>query len=113
MSLDRLPFDILFSISTYLEIYDVVHIGSTCRQLRLLLLEQTVCRWIVEVGQELAALIELADKCLLEMGLICLRGRTGKKRYCRLPPGSHEALPTEDGSISWNSCGCVCARISV
>jgi hypothetical protein len=49
-SLDQLPFDLLFCIALNLDLEDIVHIGQTCRQLRALLDERTVCRRTVEVG---------------------------------------------------------------
>jgi hypothetical protein len=47
--LDRLPFDILFYISSSLHLDDVVHLGQTCRQLQVLLNERTLQRCVVEV----------------------------------------------------------------
>ncbi|OCK80578.1 hypothetical protein K432DRAFT_352755 [Lepidopterella palustris CBS 459.81] len=47
-SLDRLPFDILFCIASSLTFDDVVRLSLTCRQLRLLLNESTLCRRTIE-----------------------------------------------------------------
>jgi hypothetical protein len=47
--LDRLPFDIIFYISSSLHLDDVVHLGQTCRQLKGLLSERTLQRCVVEV----------------------------------------------------------------
>jgi hypothetical protein len=47
--LDRLPFDILFYISSNLHLDDVVQLGQTCRQLQVLLNERTLQRCVVEV----------------------------------------------------------------
>jgi hypothetical protein len=48
-SLDQLPFDVFFSIVPSLLLDDVVHLGQTCRQLKTLLDEKTLCRSVVEV----------------------------------------------------------------
>jgi hypothetical protein len=49
-SIDQLPFDVLFCIALNLDLEDIVRIGQTCRQLRALLDERTLCRRTVEVG---------------------------------------------------------------
>jgi hypothetical protein len=49
LSLDRLPFDVLFYISSSLHLDDVVHLGQTCHQLKGLLDERALQRCIVEV----------------------------------------------------------------
>jgi hypothetical protein len=49
LSLDQLPFDVFFSIVPSLLLDDVVHLGQTCRRLRALLDEGTLCRSVVEV----------------------------------------------------------------
>lgn len=49
ISLDRLPFDILFNVASYLQFDDTVHLSYTCRQLKLLLEESTLCRKTIEV----------------------------------------------------------------
>ncbi|KAF1836287.1 hypothetical protein BDW02DRAFT_244595 [Decorospora gaudefroyi] len=49
-SLDRLPFDLLFCIASDLNLEDIVHLGQTCRQLRALLEERTLCRRTVEIS---------------------------------------------------------------
>ena len=49
-TLDRLPFDVLFCIASSLGFDDVVRLSLTCRQLRLLLNESTLCRRTIEVG---------------------------------------------------------------
>ncbi|KAF2181982.1 hypothetical protein K469DRAFT_587577 [Zopfia rhizophila CBS 207.26] len=48
VTLDRLPFDILFYIASSLQFDDIIHLGHTCRQLRLLLNESTLCRRAIE-----------------------------------------------------------------
>ncbi|KAF2122863.1 hypothetical protein BDV96DRAFT_9211 [Lophiotrema nucula] len=48
VSLDRLPFDILFHIASSLTLDDIIHLSQTCRQLRLLLGENTLCRKTIE-----------------------------------------------------------------
>ena len=48
-SFDRLPFDILYYIASNITLDDIIHLGQTCRQLRLLLDERTLCRRTVEV----------------------------------------------------------------
>jgi hypothetical protein len=50
-SLDQLPFDLLFCIASNLELEDIVHLGQTCRQLKTMLDERTLCRRIVEVSR--------------------------------------------------------------
>ncbi|KAF1945896.1 hypothetical protein EJ02DRAFT_368201 [Clathrospora elynae] len=47
---DQLPFDILFCIASNLNLEDIVHLSQTCRQLKALLDERTLCRRTVEVG---------------------------------------------------------------
>ncbi|KAH7108767.1 hypothetical protein B0J11DRAFT_586809 [Dendryphion nanum] len=42
-SLDRLPFDVLFNISEYLEFDEIIQLCQTCRQLNLLLAESSLC----------------------------------------------------------------------
>jgi len=49
LNLDALPFDILFTIALDLSVDDIVHLGRTCRQLRSLLKEDTLCRKVIEV----------------------------------------------------------------
>jgi hypothetical protein len=49
ITLDRLPFDIIFHISSILEFDDIIHLGYTCRQLNALLYESTLCRKAIEV----------------------------------------------------------------
>lgn len=63
ISLDRLPFDLLFCVVSYLALEDIVHIGQTCKQLRALLDERTVCRSTVEVSTavKLSLLTQEAD----------------------------------------------------
>lgn len=46
----KVPFDILFCIAAYLSLEDIVHLGATCKQLRVLLNERTVCRSVVQVS---------------------------------------------------------------
>ncbi|KAF2867616.1 hypothetical protein BDV95DRAFT_597831 [Massariosphaeria phaeospora] len=48
ISLDRLPFDILFYIASTLQFDDVLSLGHTCRQLKALLEESTLCRRAIE-----------------------------------------------------------------
>lgn len=48
-NLDRLPFDVVFSVAEHLSLEDVVHLGRTCKQLGSILLEETLCRRIAEV----------------------------------------------------------------
>jgi len=47
--LDSLPFDVLFGVSLNLDVEDIVHLSNSCRQLRFLLTEETLCRKLVEV----------------------------------------------------------------
>jgi len=49
ISLDRLPFDVLFYISSHLEFDGIVSLAHTCRQLKTLLNENSICRKAVEV----------------------------------------------------------------
>lgn len=49
ISLDRLPFDILFNITGGLRFDDIINLSLTCRQLNLLLNESTLCRRTIEV----------------------------------------------------------------
>ncbi|KAF2126796.1 hypothetical protein P153DRAFT_359141 [Dothidotthia symphoricarpi CBS 119687] len=48
ISLDRLPFDVLFHIASGLDFDDIIHLSHTCRQLKVLLNERTLCRRAVE-----------------------------------------------------------------
>ncbi|KAF2686671.1 hypothetical protein K458DRAFT_441452 [Lentithecium fluviatile CBS 122367] len=48
ISLDRLPFDVLFYVSSHLQIDDILSLGHTCRQLKALLQENTLCRRAIE-----------------------------------------------------------------
>ncbi|KAF2140525.1 uncharacterized protein K452DRAFT_351784 [Aplosporella prunicola CBS 121167] len=49
LTLDRLPFDVLFAIASYVSLEDVIHLGLVCRQLRqLFLYENTLCRRTIE-----------------------------------------------------------------
>jgi hypothetical protein len=49
INLDRLPFDILYSIASSLQIDDIVHLSQTCQQLKASLEEDTLVRSLVEV----------------------------------------------------------------
>jgi hypothetical protein len=49
VSLDHLPFDVLFYVALNLHLDDVIHLAQTCRQLKALLDEKTLCRSVVEV----------------------------------------------------------------
>jgi hypothetical protein len=49
INLDRLPFDILYSMASGLQVDDIVHLSQTCQQLRALLDEDTLLRYLVEV----------------------------------------------------------------
>lgn len=49
MNLDKLPYDVLFGISLFLDIEEVVHLGNTSPHLRNLLEEETLCHCLVEV----------------------------------------------------------------
>jgi hypothetical protein len=48
VSLDRLPYDLLFYISASLDLDDIVHLGYTCRQLWASLNESTLCRSTIQ-----------------------------------------------------------------
>lgn len=50
MNLDKLPYDVLFGISLFLDIEEVVHLGNTSPHLRILLEEETLCHRLVEVS---------------------------------------------------------------
>jgi hypothetical protein len=49
LSLEYLPFDVLFYIGSHLDVDDVVHLHQTCSHLKQLLDESTFCRRTVEV----------------------------------------------------------------
>lgn len=49
LGIDQLPYDLLFMIAAILDLEDVCHLFFTCRQLRLLLQEHTLCKKIIEV----------------------------------------------------------------
>lgn len=49
ITLDQLPFDVLFYIALNLGIEDIFHLSHLCRQLHALLDERTLSRRIVEV----------------------------------------------------------------
>ncbi|KAF2643944.1 hypothetical protein P280DRAFT_221736 [Massarina eburnea CBS 473.64] len=46
--LDGLPYDILFYVTSHLEVNDIVSLGHSCRQLKGLLHESTLCRRTIE-----------------------------------------------------------------
>ncbi|KAF1967884.1 hypothetical protein BU23DRAFT_282840 [Bimuria novae-zelandiae CBS 107.79] len=46
--LDRLPFDVLFYVTSHLGVDDIVNLAHTCRQLKTLLQENGVCRNAIE-----------------------------------------------------------------
>ncbi|QDS75879.1 hypothetical protein FKW77_001985 [Venturia effusa] len=48
MNLDRLPYDVLFGISLFLDIEEVVQLGNTSPHLRFLIQDETLCRRLVE-----------------------------------------------------------------
>ncbi|KAF2005552.1 hypothetical protein P154DRAFT_423794 [Amniculicola lignicola CBS 123094] len=48
ITLDRLPFDVLFYIASSLGFNDIIHLSQTCHQLKLLLEESTLCRKAIE-----------------------------------------------------------------
>ncbi|OAL44565.1 hypothetical protein IQ07DRAFT_521772 [Pyrenochaeta sp. DS3sAY3a] len=48
VSLDQLPFDVLFLIASRLSSDDYIHLASTCHHLRALLEEKSLCRQAVE-----------------------------------------------------------------
>lgn len=49
VSLDRLPYDVLFQIALTLSLEDIIHLSQTCHQLRVLLDEKTLLRRTLEV----------------------------------------------------------------
>jgi hypothetical protein len=49
LNLDKLPYDVLFGISLFLDIEEVVHLSSTSPHLRFLLVEEILCHRLVEV----------------------------------------------------------------
>jgi hypothetical protein len=51
--LDSLPYDLLFEISLYLNVEDVINLHNSCRQLRFLVGEETLCRKLLEVNHHL------------------------------------------------------------
>ena len=53
VSLERLPFDVLFYVTSHLELDDIVSLAHTCRQLQTLLQENGICKKAIEV-QEIA-----------------------------------------------------------
>jgi hypothetical protein len=50
ITLEKLPFDILFYVACSLDFDDIIHLSRTCRQLKLLLHENTLCRKVIEVS---------------------------------------------------------------
>ncbi|PSN66286.1 hypothetical protein BS50DRAFT_601229 [Corynespora cassiicola Philippines] len=48
MFLHQLPFDILFYITLHLNFDDIIHLGFTCRELKSLLDEPTLCRKAIQ-----------------------------------------------------------------
>ncbi|KAF2470093.1 uncharacterized protein BDR25DRAFT_314841 [Lindgomyces ingoldianus] len=48
ITLDRLPFDVLFYIASILKFDDIINLSHSCRQLKLLLNESTLCRKTIE-----------------------------------------------------------------
>lgn len=57
VSLDQLPFDLIFCIVSHLDIEDVFHIGQTCQRLKASLDERTVSRRTVEVSMPLSVMV--------------------------------------------------------
>ncbi|KAE9977215.1 hypothetical protein EG327_007799 [Venturia inaequalis] len=68
MNLDRLPYDLLFGISLFLDIEDVVHLGNTSPHLRILLEEETLCRRLLEHSARHTLEAELAQAGTLTYG---------------------------------------------
>lgn len=52
LKLDRLPFDVLFYVTSYLGFDDIVSLAHSCRQLRTLLQENGICRKAIEVQDQ-------------------------------------------------------------
>ena len=78
VSLDRLPFDLLFCITSNLDIEDLVHLGQTCRQLRASLDERTISRRTVEVViPVLVIMLTLRLMLLIDQLSTHERGRIG------------------------------------
>ncbi|KAF2740150.1 hypothetical protein EJ04DRAFT_425495 [Polyplosphaeria fusca] len=50
VTLDRLPFDVLFNIASYINLEDTLNLSHSCQQLKLLLGEGTLCRKLIEAG---------------------------------------------------------------
>ncbi|KAF2502338.1 hypothetical protein BU16DRAFT_5322 [Lophium mytilinum] len=61
-TLDRLPFDVLFCIASSLTFDDIVSLSLTCRQLRLLLNEGTLCRRTIETHVSYSKEAKLAQE---------------------------------------------------
>lgn len=51
VSLEELPFDVLFYVTSHLELDDIVSLAHTCRQLQTLLQENGVCKKAIEVRE--------------------------------------------------------------
>jgi len=52
LNLDALPFDVLFTIAFDLSVDDIIHLGRTCRQLKSILAEDSLCRKVIEVRNQ-------------------------------------------------------------
>ncbi|KAF2271482.1 uncharacterized protein EI97DRAFT_387770 [Westerdykella ornata] len=65
INLDRLPFDILFNMSCYLELDDIFCLGRTCRPLSVLLTENTLCRMAIELHAPFSQEAKLARASII------------------------------------------------
>ena len=61
--LPSLPFDVLFEISTNLNLDDVIHLSLTCHQLRAIILNDTLAFQVVEASDNDLTRTYIPDKC--------------------------------------------------
>lgn len=70
---EELPFDVFFEISKNLDLDDIVHLSQTCRQVKEVLLNDTVSHQVVEVSN---AFTYTCKSLRLIPGTSCIYGRS-------------------------------------
>jgi hypothetical protein len=98
-SLDQLPFDLLFCIASNLELEDVVHLGQTCRQLKTMLDERTLCRRTVEVSRRRLVNVLTYKAHLTNRSTIRIQKKLDKHGRKRLRTSRPSRLSTTEGVL--------------
>ena len=49
MSLDTLPYDVIFGMISFLSFEDVMNMARTCRRLKAIVQDRTLCRKLIQV----------------------------------------------------------------